>query len=165
MTHEMIQELFSFDKWATNRTLESVAALSEEQFKRDLKSSHGGIHGTLVHLCGADWIWLERWKGNSPAGLMTAEQLPSLAILKEKWNSYRIETGLFLSTLDDNRLQAPLVYKDLKGNQHAELLVQQLLHKVNHGSYHRGQIVTMIRQLGGKPQNTDLIGYYRTIQH
>jgi uncharacterized damage-inducible protein DinB len=164
LTPKEIQELFMFDEWATNRTLESVSALTEEQFKRDLKSSHGGIQGTLVHICAADWIWLERWKGNSPSGLMTIDQIPTLGILKEKWNSYREDIRTFLGTLDDAHFQKTVTYKDTKGNQHSQPLVQQMLHKVNHASYHRGQIVTMIRQLGAKPQNTDLIGFYRTIQ-
>jgi len=159
-----IQELFGFDEWATNRTLDSVAALSEEQFKRDLKSSHGGIHGTLVHMCGADWVWLERWKGNSPNALLSNDQLPTLEALKERWKLYRTEVSILLSALDDARLQAPLAYKDLKGNQYSQPLHQLMIHKVVHASYHRGQVVTMLRQLGTKPVNTDLVGYYRSIQ-
>jgi uncharacterized damage-inducible protein DinB len=165
MMVKVIKELFAFDEWATNRTLESLSGLSEEQFRRDLKSSHGGIQGTMVHICGADWIWLERWKGDSPAGLMTIDQVPTLDNLKERWISYRQETEKRLNTLDDARLQMPVAYKDTKGNQYAQPLFQQMLHKTNHASYHRGQIVTMIRQLGAKPRNTDLIAYYRTIQH
>jgi uncharacterized damage-inducible protein DinB len=163
MTLKVIREIFSFDEWATNRTLESLSMLTEEQFKRDLKSSHGGIQGTLVHTCAADWIWLERWKGNSPAALMTVEQLPTMASLRDQWKIYRVEIGKFFMTLDDAGIRNEVPYKDLKGNQHSQPLYQQLMHKVNHASYHRGQVVTMIRQLGGKPQNTDLIAFYRTI--
>lgn len=165
MTLKVVQELFDFDEWATNRTLDSVSLLSEEQFRRDLKSSLGGIHGTLVHICGADWIWLERWKGNSPSALMTTEQVPSREALKERWESYRAEIPALLHSLDDIRLQEQRAYKDTKGNQHSQPLFQQMLHKINHASYHRGQIVTMLRQLGAKPQNTDLIGFYRILQH
>jgi len=164
MTLQMIQELFGFDEWATNRTLESVLPLTQEQFKRDLKSSHGGIHGTLVHIYGADRIWLERWKGNSPTALMTTEQVPSLDKLKELWQLYREEIGLLFQNIDDARLAEPFAYRDLKGNQYSQPLFQQMLHKVNHASYHRGQVVTMIRQLDAKPQNTDLVAYFRTLR-
>jgi len=165
MTMKDIQELFSYDEWATNRTLDSVSALSEEQFRRDLKSSHGGIQGTLVHICAADCIWLERWKGNSPTALLSVEQLHSLDTVKERWRTYRQDVNVFLRPLDDERLQQSFSYKDTRGNQNSQPLYQQLLHKVNHASYHRGQIVTMLRQIGAKPQNTDLIGFYRTLQH
>ncbi len=47
MTLEEMLTLFQYDEWATKRTIESVSPLSEEQYKRDLKSSYGGIHGTL----------------------------------------------------------------------------------------------------------------------
>jgi uncharacterized damage-inducible protein DinB len=164
MTVKLMKDLFAYDEWATNRTLDSLSMLTEEQFKRDLKSSHGGIQGTMVHIFGADWIWLERWKGNSPVGLPTIEQVPTLESLKEHWKSYRQEIGKFLAATDENRLQQPIAYKDTRGNQYTQPLFEQMLHKINHASYHRGQIVTMIRQLGAQPQNTDLIGYYRTIQ-
>ena len=165
MTLKVVQELFDFDEWATNRTLDSVTLLTEEQFRRDLKSSHGGIHGTLAHICGADWIWLERWKGDSPTALLTIEQVSSRDALKERWESYRRELRTLLHSLNEIRLQEQCVYSDTKGSQHSQPLYQQMLHKINHASYHRGQIVTMLRQLGAKPQNTDLIGFYRTLQH
>jgi uncharacterized damage-inducible protein DinB len=43
----------------------------------------------------------------------------------------------------------------------AQPLWQCLQHVANHSTYHRGQITTMLRQLGAKPAGTDLIGFYR----
>lgn len=67
MTLADILTLFEYDEWATSRTLESLSSLSEGKYQENLKSSHGGIHGTLVHIYSADMIWLGRWKGGSPS--------------------------------------------------------------------------------------------------
>jgi uncharacterized damage-inducible protein DinB len=161
MTRAEILTLFDYDEWATDRILESVSYLSDGKYHEDLKSSHGGIHGTLVHIYGADVAWLQRWKGSSPSALVDAGEIPNLESLKKRWKTYRIDLGNYLRSLAEDKLTAPLSYKDTKGNNHAEPLYQQLQHRINHASYHRGQIVTMLRQLGAKPLGTDLIAFFR----
>jgi uncharacterized damage-inducible protein DinB len=162
MTTEEILTLFQYDEWATKRTIESVSPLSEEQYKSDLKSSYGGIHGTLFHIYWADCLWLERWKGNSQSVPVTADQIQGLSALNDLWEVYRKNLNAFLANITDTKLSTPFSYADSKGNKHAEPLYQQMQHRINHSSYHRGQIVTMLRQIGGKPQGTDLISFYRT---
>ena len=163
MTVKEIQALFDFDKWATNRTLEIVATLNEDQYSRNLNSSHGGVRGTLVHTYGADRIWLERWKGTSPTALIKEEDIASFQSLQERWASLRVQMDQFSQSLTEDKLQSPLSYKDLKGNAYSQILWQQMQHLINHSTYHRGQVVTMLRQLGVKPVATDLIAYYRQL--
>ncbi len=157
-----ILTLFEYDGWATSLTLESVSSLSEGKYQEDLKSSHGGIHGTLVHIYSANMIWLGRWKGSSLSAHLDPGEIPTLESLKIRWKDYRNVLNGYITTLTEAKLQAALPYNDLKGNHHAEPLYQQMLQIINHASYHRGQIVTMLRQLGSKPQATDLILFYRT---
>jgi uncharacterized damage-inducible protein DinB len=164
MTSEEILTLFEYDEWATKRTLESVSNLSDGRYHDDLKSSHGGIHGTLLHIYGADMIWFQRWKESSRSASSNLDEIPNLESLKAHWKEYRISLDKYLRSLTENMLTGPLSYTDTKGNKHAEPLYQQMLQIINHSSYHRGQIVTMLRQVGGKPQATDLIAFYRTRQ-
>ena len=161
MTLEEIRELFEYDEWATNRILESVSALSEQDYRKDLGSSHGGMHTTLVHICGADELWLGRWAGNPPAAMLSVEDIPSLGILRERWDKYRSGLGVFLGGLDEARLNAPHSYKDSRGNEYRQILSRLMLHKLNHASFHRGQVVAMLRQVGAVPKNTDLSAFYR----
>ena len=164
MTLAEILVLFEYDEWATERTLESVSNLSDGKYHDDLKSSHGGIHGTLLHIYGADMIWFQRWKGISPSASSNLDEIPNLKSLKAHWKEYRISLHNYLRSLTEDILTALLSYSDSKGNKHAEPLYQQMQQVINHASYHRGQIVTMLRQLGEKPQATDLIAFYRTRQ-
>ena len=159
-----ILTLFEYDEWATARTLESVSAIAEETYLQDLKSSHGGIHGTLVHLYSAGRIWLQRWRGNAGARHVTVEEIPALGLLRRRWSEYREDLKGYLAVLTESTLDAPLSYNDMRGNRHSEPLVQQMLQVTNHATYHRGQVVTMLRQVNGKPAATDLIAFFRVKQ-
>jgi uncharacterized damage-inducible protein DinB len=161
MTLKECKALFAYDRWATNRLLETVATLAEDQYRKDLGSSFGGVRGTLVHIYGADWVWLQRWRGNSPAALIKEDEIPTLGLLKQRWEELRLDLDGFLGSLTEEKLQASLNYKDIKGVPHSLPLYQQLQHRINHSTYHRGQVVTFLRQLGAKPQGTDLIHFYR----
>ena len=163
MTKSEVVTLFDYDKWATNEQFKVVTGLNEEQYNRNLGTSFGGIHGTLVHIFGAQRVWLTRWKGEVPTALPGADELPTLVKLTERWNALRDEMGTFLQNLSDEKLAQRLAYKDLKGNSYSQPLVHQMQHLINHSTYHRGQITTMLRQVGATPVGTDLIGYYRSL--
>ncbi len=90
------------------------------------------------------------------------EREPTLGVLKNRWMEYQADLNGYLGTLNEAQLNGFLSYNDLKGNPQSEPLFQQMQHMVNHASYHRGQIVTMLRQIGSKPIATDLIMFYRT---
>jgi uncharacterized damage-inducible protein DinB len=157
-----IRTLFDYDIWATDRTLESVSSVPTDKYLEDLKSSHGGIHGTLVHIYSSNVIWLQRWKGSSAPSPATSREILSLESLKSHWKEYQSNLDSYFESLDDAKLNGFLSYNDLKGNRQAEPLFQQMQHLINHSSYHRGQIVTMLRQVASKPIGTDLITFYRT---
>ena len=164
MTLKETLTLFEYDAWATDRTLDSVSSVPRDRYLEDLKSSHGGIHGTLVHVYGSNMVWLHRWKGSSPSSSASAAEIADLGSLRAHWALYRTELNNYLGSLSEADITAVLTYKDLKGNPRSEPLLQQMQHLVNHSTYHRGQVVTMIRQTGSQPTATDLIMFYRTRQ-
>ncbi len=66
----------------------------------------------------------------------------------------------FLEALAEDRLNGPLHYRDLAGKPMTLRLVHSLQHVVNHGTYHRGQVTTLLRQLGAKPVSTDMSRFW-----
>jgi uncharacterized damage-inducible protein DinB len=160
MTLNEIQTLYDFDRWADIKTLESIATLKPEEYTRDLHSSFGSIHGTMVHILSADRVWLNRWVGK-PTAPMKAEDVPTIEVLKKQWDAHSLDLSNFLRTLTEVQLAAPFSYTDFKNNVHAQILALQMQHKVNHSTYHRGQIASMLRQLCVPPIGTDLITFYR----
>jgi uncharacterized damage-inducible protein DinB len=161
ITPEHARTLFSYDAWANRRMLEACAALSHEQFTHDLGSSFRSVRDTLAHIMGAEWLWLERFRGRSPALLPGGDQFGDLASLRARWAEFESELLSYVNGLSAADLERSFDYRDTKGNPHSNLLWQTLQHLANHGTYHRGQVTTLLRQLGAKAVSTDLIGFYR----
>jgi uncharacterized damage-inducible protein DinB len=161
-----VRHLFDYTEWANGLALDAAANLSDEDLRREVNISHGSIFGTLLHMAGAEWIWLERWHGRSPAGkeawsLWKAELCPDLKTLDERWREVVERRAAFISELDEARLSAELPFILLSGDASSMRLVDQMQHVANHATLHRGQVVGMIRQLGIAPPSTDLLFYLR----
>ena len=158
-TPEGLSKLFAYARWANAKTLESVSPLSPDEFAREVGGSFGSIQGTLTHLYGADWIWLERFQGRSPKALPEAQAAGGLESLREKWG--KVQDGLreFVAGATSDRLQDPLSYASFAGESLTRPLGEALMHLVNHGTYHRGQIATLLRMLGHKPISTDYVRF------
>lgn len=161
MNVEDFRLLYDYNSWANHRTLEACAALNDEQFTRDLGSSFRSVRDTLAHLYGGEWIWLERWHGRSPNALPSAAEYANLESLRRRWEE--VERGLldFVASLTPEDVQRAVTHKTTQGVEQSAPLWQMLQHLVNHGTYHRGQIATMLRQLGAKATSTDFIVFYR----
>ena len=160
MTPEQIRFLYDFNAWANRRTMDACAALTPEEFTRDLKSSLASVRDTLAHIYGAEWVWFERWHGRSPAALPTGFEFAELAPLRKRWEEFEKELKGYVASVKAADLERVIEYTNFKGQKCAYPLQAMLQHVVNHGSYHRGQVTTMLRQLGAKPLSTDLLRYY-----
>ena len=161
MTPEEMRTLYEFNAWANHRSLEVAAKLTNEQFTKPMGSSFGSVRDTLAHICGAEWIWLERFEGRSPASFPNASDYVDVAILRAKWAEQEGRLLAFVAALKQEDLNRVLEYKTMKFGVYSNPLWQAMQHVVNHGTLHRGQVMAMIRQLGAKPPATDLIFYYR----
>jgi uncharacterized damage-inducible protein DinB len=161
-----IRHLFDYTEWANGLAMNAATELSDENRRRDFQISHSSIFGTLLHMAGAEWVWLERWQGRSPAkteawSLWTTESCADLATLNQRWQDGVDRRAHFISELDESRLMAELPFKLLSGDPNSMRLVDQMQHVANHATLHRGQVVGMIRQLGIEPPSTDLLFYLR----
>ena len=152
--------VFEYDEWATMALLDAVTPLSVEDVHKDLGTSFQCLFGTFVHLYGAQVVWLSRWKC-SPRGLTRPEEVPTIAALRQRWHELYNEIRDFLSPLTDEQLHGNFTYPDFAGKVWSHPLFQQIEHLAFHSMYHRGQVVTLLRQLGQTPPHTDLIVYYR----
>lgn len=158
-----IHELYAYNRWANARILDATAKLTEEQFLRDLRNSFPSVRDTLAHILGAEWIWLRRWKGTSPKGLPPGADFSTHAALRERWAEVEHEQTEYLDALKKEALETPLTFTNIAGKTLTFPLRYQLQHLVNHSTYHRGQITTMLRQLDAQPISTDLIVYVNSL--
>lgn len=161
MTLQEARTLHAFTSWATQRIFEALEPLPADQLQKDLKSSHRSIFGTLMHLVGAERTWLTRLTGAEPAPALSPSDVPDLASLKGIWEKTGFGIAKWLGAMSDSRLAATFSMTIGDGSTHTHTYAQALQHLVDHGTYHRGQIITLLRQLGITPPATSLIRFYR----
>lgn len=161
MSPEEIRQLFDYNSWANQRSLSAAEKLSAEDFTRPMGSSFSSVRDTLAHIYGAEWIWLERFEGRSPSALPNVNQFSDVQMLRESWSLHGKNLLAFVRKLTQADLDRELEYKTLKFGVYKNPLWQSMMHLVNHGTYHRGQVTTLLRQLGAKPILLDLMHFYR----
>jgi uncharacterized damage-inducible protein DinB len=162
MNKDDIQLLYEYDRWANNRVLQAVSALSAEQFTRDLGGSFRSVRDALVHIIGGEWGWLAYWKEPTPCAAFTidlrkrrdalfrVEAFPNTAAVQSKWAEIEKEQAEFVNGLTNESLGKMLPFRTTQVS-----LAHLMQHLANHSTYHRGQIALMMRQLGAEPQGTD----------
>ena len=157
-----MRTLYDYNAWANHRSLDAAANLTTEQFTKPMASSFfigAGYAGT--HLRGGMRIWLERFSGRSPASLPDILECADVDSLRAKWAEQESRLLTFVGKLTQEDLNRVMEYNTLKFGVYKNPLWQSMQHVVNHGTYHRGQVTTLLRQLGAQPILTDLMHYYR----
>ena len=152
-----LELLVAYNQWANARTLDAASRLDAEAFRRDLGGSYPSIHDTLVHVLLAERLWLARWQGNSPRETLDPAAFENVDALRAPW--HEVETGqrAFVRALAPDALARVLSYVNTRGETWSYPLASMIQHVVNHSTYHRGQVATMLRQLGAEPIPTDLL--------
>ena len=159
MNADDFRTLYAYNTWANRRVLEACRALDPSTFSRLSSGSFGSIKETLAHIAWAEWLWLERWQHRSPkkASLPEASDLPSIErIMGETARGQQS----FVAQLSDERLSERISYLNIKDERWEYTLGQMLQHVVNHSTYHRGQVVTLLRQAGANAVSTDYLLYF-----
>ncbi len=154
---DAVGRLIEYTKWANHRVVRAAATLGVSDYKRDLGSSYGGVRGTLAHILGAEWIWLERWKGVSPPRLPDEGEFPDILDLRSRWKAIEEHRDSWFKNLSEAAVRQRISYRNLEGKSFEAPLWQLIQHVANHSTYHRGQVVTMLRMLGAKAVSTDLV--------
>jgi uncharacterized damage-inducible protein DinB len=162
MTLSDLETLLDYHYWARDRVLEAAGKLTADQFTRDMGSSFRSVRDTLAHVYSAEWAWYSRWQGRSPAAQLPPEQFSDVASIRSAWAEQEAKVRQFTAALGEEGIAREFQFTLLNGQAAASLFWQMLQHVVNHASYHRGQVTTMLRQLGAEPaKSMDMIAFYR----
>lgn len=154
-----ILSLFLYDVWADELL---SASTSVSILDLDAPSSFATLRKTWYHKWDAEQAWFCRLTGEQP-------KWPFCETLSMEWNdlvlyiqSSKREHNLWLAEQPESWFSESLTYHNLKGVPFTNPHYGILYHLINHGTFHRGQVVTQLRQLGvEKIPATDLIAYYR----
>ena len=156
-----IRDLYAFNRWANALVLDAVSALTDAELTRDLRNSFPSVRDTLVHVLSAEWVWLQRLRGRSPTALPEEWRHLGVREMRARWREVERDWLELLDALSEGDLDRRIAYRNTAGEPFESAQWQILRHCVNHSTYHRGQVTTMLRQLGAKPPTTDLIRWFR----
>lgn len=156
---QCLRNLFGYMIWADRLSLAATAQLPNDEYFRERAVSAGSIHKLLVHLLGAEWIWLMRWRGTPPGQFITPDEYPTRAAIEARWPEIHREVSEFLDSQTDQSVSQVFEFLTFSGDRYSVPLDQAMLHLVDHGSYHRGQLNTMLKQAGAEPAPAFLIRY------
>ncbi len=138
---QLIDHYSAYDLWANSRLMERLSRENESILDTNVKSSFPSIRGTLMHIRNAEAVWHARMIGaviRWPADEISAMDTVLVHVLAMR---------KYVQSLTMDDLTGSVAYADLKGNTHEQVRWQALMHCFNHSTYHRGQVVTMMRQL------------------
>jgi uncharacterized damage-inducible protein DinB len=151
-----------YNGWMNEKLYAICATLSDEERKRDRKAFFRSIHGILNHLLLTDRGWLGRFTG-APWIFRSLDQ--ELYADFDELRRERAHTDAaieqYAAALTAERLLEDFSYTTYAGKKFTHPLGPALTHLFNHQTHHRGQLTTLLSQLGIDPGVTDLIAYYR----
>ena len=145
---EILQQYASYNTWSNQRLIDFVQPMAFELLEQQIPSSFKSIHSTLLHMWDAESIWWQRMKlqevVTAPSANFKGQARDVAAALSHQnrlWENW-------VNSATDSALLHVFLYRNNKKEQFKQPMFQVLLHVFNHGTYHRGQLVNIFRQLG-----------------
>lgn len=161
MPHNLVSHL-TYNLWANERIGHLLMLQNDDILTAEKNSSFASIKKTVLHLWDAETIWLTRLKGGSLADWPSKNFTGGKSEMLTGWINTSTDLLHFVKEKGTAFQQQTIVYKNMKGDAYENSVEEILYHLVNHGSYHRGQIITLLRESGvTQLVSTDLIAWFR----
>jgi uncharacterized damage-inducible protein DinB len=152
-----IQRRLKYHHWAADKIWEALEAVTAEQLDRKWGGSFGTGRALLRHVAGVERLWCDRWNGQSPKSLPDYPATHGGREFRQEWERIKPDQKRFVDALSQQRLDGDITYVNIKGETWTYALADVLEHLVNHGTYHRGQLTQLLRDLGLPAPSTDFL--------
>ena len=169
MPYSLIKHL-GYTVWATTKLSQILENLNESLLKKETPSSFNTIEKTVLHIWDADLVWFRRLQGESLTEWPSKDFKGNKIVLLAGWLQNTKDLKDFIASQGDEYLRSQVNYKNTSGVPYSNTVEEIIYHVVNHGTFHRGQIITMLRangitELAGNEvlSSTDLITYLRAV--
>jgi len=159
---ELLMQYASYNIWANKQMIDAISQLPVSQVDQEIISSFPSLRKTVYHTWAAEYVWLQRLQMVSVPVWVAADFAGSFSDACMEWERVSAALAAYIARQTDNSLKEKIHYHDLRNNPHTTSVFDMLLHVFNHATYHRGQLVTMLRQLSVKEiPGTDFIAFVR----
>lgn len=164
MNKKYLLEIADYSNWVDNEIINWLEQISEEEWKKEITSSFNSIAKTAIHIVSAKKIWLDFWQNVPNPVFLSAEFQGTKSELIEIWKKTMDDYKKCIENYPEENFSKIISFK-VRGEEWKVEFTQTVLHHNNHATYHRGQLVTMLRQVGFTNfTNTDLATYYVKIK-
>lgn len=156
---DLLLKYAKYNAWANDKLVNAIKTNAPELIEKEIASSFNSILKTVLHMADAEYIWHLRLTGRTPDVMPSKSPYASIDTLSLT-NRMLID---FIGAQDETFFHQSSSYRSLKGDPYTTNNAAILWHVFNHGTFHRGQIVTMLRNGGynGSLEQTDLIAFER----
>lgn len=161
MSIDLLRTLVDYNSWRNRLLLDKAAGLDAATLVAPTRFPMGSLLATLVHIMGAEQVWVQRMQGVSPSAFPRAADFPTTQALQARWHEVEAELREFLAGLDGAGLERIVEFRRLAGDLMSQRVSDILLHVVNHGTQHGAEVAQMLTELGRSPGDIDLIVFVR----
>jgi uncharacterized damage-inducible protein DinB len=157
-------ELAAYNSWANDNAISWLEKITEVQWEQSIVSSFENIATTVIHVANTESIWLQRLNGVEPEKQvwLTKEFKGSKEEALKIWKQTSLDFEKFFTGFDETKMQDDFSFRRLNGKFYTVMYYQLFAHIFNHSTFHRGQLVTMLRQTGfTELSSTDITQYFR----
>ena len=159
---EILLQLAAYHIWANQLLLDVINQLPEEKQKQEVPSSFRSLYKTVLHIYDAERIWWQRMKLQERIIVPSESFDDDMKELSSQLLQQNRQWNEWIANANEHQLQHVFQYQNSKREQFKQPVYQMLLHVFNHGTYHRGQLVNILRQIGvEKIPGTDFIAWSR----
>lgn len=156
---ELFRTLARYNRWMNERLYAVCAEISDEERKQDRGAFFKSVHGILNHLLLADRIWLGRFT-HEPFKVSSLDQelYADFGQLRRERAKTDDAIDAWVAALTEDALSGSLRYTSIVNPEEREMpLWFTALHFFNHQTHHRGQLTTLLSQMGCDSGVTDLM--------
>ena len=159
---ELLMQYAAYNIWANNLMIDALKKLPDEAIDLPMTSSFKSIRATVSHTWCAEDIWLQRLMNSDQPVWAEATFDGDFGDAIDLWQRASQDIANYVAEQDDTTLAEDLHYSDMKKNKHITPIFLVLQHVFNHATYHRGQLVTLMRTAGATTiPGTDFIAFVR----
>lgn len=160
---ELIKKYAAYNLWANTRLIKKLSLLPEDALNREQKSSFPTVIATILHLYDAETVWLNRLGGVSLTGWPSKDFNGSAEDALRLLEKSSFEIAEYSVSVTKEKLHEECLFRSLDGKEYTMNIYDIIQHSMNHSTFHRGQIITMLRNLDiSDLPSTDYIAYLRT---
>lgn len=163
MDHRSVWTKFSdYNHWANQKLVQLYSPLDEAAANKTIVSSFPSVKQTFLHIWDAELIWLKRLQGHSLTAFPSENFQGGFNEVLNGLLSNSEDLHNFIAAQAEAFFEMPIEYRTLSGKAYSQIAFQMIQHCLNHSTYHRGQLITMARQLGlNDIPTTDFVDFLR----